>query len=586
MKDFTKYLLATVLSIMITGVLIILMFTASLVGIAASGDTKPVLTDGSVLHLDLNGTIAERAEDNPMDKLMGNDAAQEIGLGQLLTAIKVAKDNDNVKGIYLESGALSGDFASYEELRQALLDFKESKKFVLAYADTYTQGGYYLASTADTVLLNPSGMLDWHGVASQPIFFKDLLEKIGVKMQVFRVGTYKSAVEPYTNTAMSDANRAQTQAFISDIWDNICQGVSASRNISIDSLNAYADRYMSFTDAQEYCTLGLVDALVYADGVRNKLRSMAGVEKVELVSAADMAKLDEPAEHDDKVAVYYAYGSIVDEAATTSFNSEAQIVGQKVVEDLDELANDDDVKAVVLRINSGGGSAYASEQMWRAIQLLKEKKPVVVSMGGMAASGGYYMACGADCIYADATTLTGSIGIFGMFPDATNLLTEKLGLHFDIVKTNEAGDFGAMGRSFNEKESAVLQTYINRGYALFTKRVAEGRGMTVEAVDSIAQGRVWTGAQALDIKLVDKIGTLEDAIAEAAARAELKEYAITNAPAPAPWIEKLLDDVKSDYMEREVRAVLGEYYAPLRFVKDAKGMDCIQARIPFDPNLK
>lgn len=586
MKDFLKYVGATVLGLIMAGTLVSVVGFVMLISAAVSGTQKPMLTEGSVLHLQLSGEIVECAEENPMLELLGETSLQEQGLDALLEAVKVAKENDKIKGIYLESGVLVADFASLEELRKALVDFKESGKFLLAYGDNYTQGAYYVASVADQILLNPSGMLDWHGIASQPIFFKDLLEKVGVKMQVFRVGTFKSAVEPFTNTAMSEPNREQVQSYISDIWNMVCRDVAVSRGLHVDTLNSYANSYTALAAAEDYCRLQLVDSLAYVDGVRDKLRALAEVEKVNLVTVKEACQLAEEEEHSDKVAVYYAYGSIVDEGTTSAFGGTAEIVGSEVVEDLDELANDESVKAVVLRINSGGGSAFASEQMWRAIQLLKAKKPVVVSMGGMAASGGYYMSCGADLIVADSTTLTGSIGIFGMVPDLTGLLTDKLGLHFDMVKTNQASDFGAMGRPFTPAESAAMQAYVERGYDLFLKRVAEGRGMTVEEVDSIAQGRVWTGHQALGIKLVDRLGTLEDAVAEAAKLAKLEDYSITTAPAAAEWFENLMDAVKTDYMEARVKSMLGVYYEPLRFVYGVENGSYLQARMPYEPNFR
>ena len=462
-----------------------------------------------------------------------------------------------------------------------MTEFKKTGKFVLAYGDNYTQGSYYVASVADTVLINPSGMLDWHGMASQTIFYKDLLEKVGVRMQVFRVGTYKSAVEPFMLTEMSEPNRAQVHSFISDIWTVVCKDVAAARKLTVDSLNAYADRYMALSDGADYVRTGLVDRLAYADEVRASLRSLAGVEKLNMVTPAELALCADRQKAEDRVAVYYAYGNIVGAEEAGIMGGDAQIVGPQVVKDLDELMNDESVKAVVLRVNSGGGSAYASEQMWRAVQLLKKKKPVVVSMGGMAASGGYYLSCGADYIVAEPTTLTGSIGIFGIVPDATGLLTDKLGLHFDVVKTNEASDFGVMGRPFNAGESAAMQAYVERGYRLFLQRVAEGRRMKVADVDSIAQGRVWTGRQAMKLKLVDKLGTLDDAVAEAARRAGLKEYAVEAYPMPGDWLDELMNGVGGDYMEGRVRAMLGEYYEPLRFVGGLKGTDCLQARIPY-----
>lgn len=585
MKDFFKFTLASMLGTLCLCVFMGLMSFVMLLTMALASEGRPSVKDGSVLRIQLSGQINERSKSNPFAEFLGNDALVSQGLDELKTAIRVAKDNDRVKGIYIEGGAFSADFATLEELRKSLVDFKKSGKFILSYADIYTQGSYYLASTADRVLLNPQGMLDWHGIASQPIFFTDLMKKVGVKMQVFKVGTFKSAVEPFILTGMSDANRQQVQSFVGDIWQGICRDVAASRKLTVDSLNAYADRYAVLAPSTSYVQMHLVDSLSYIDGVRDKLRQLAQTEKVNFVSVSDMAKLDKPNKSSDKVAVYYAEGDIVDQMSKTS--QQSQIVGQTVVDDLDRLANDDKVKAVVLRINSGGGSAYASEQMWRAVQLLKKKKPVVVSMSGMAASGGYYMSCGADYIVAEPTTLTGSIGIFGMVPDASELLTEKLGLHFDVVKTNVASDFGAMGRGINPQEAEAMQAYVNNGYRLFLQRVADGRKMKPEDVDKIAQGRVWTGRQALQIRLVDKLGTLEDAIAEAARRAKVKDYSVTYSPAPSNWYDQFLaSTLKKDYLEEKLHTTLGEYYAPLRFVSTLSTQSCMQARMFYVPNLK
>lgn len=588
MKEFFKYVLATIVGFICVTAFMGIMSLIMFFSIMATSDTQPMVSDGSVLRIELNGTVSERVTKNPFAELMGNKALASQGLDDLLKAIKVAKTNDKIKGIYLEGGLLSADFASLEELRKALVDFKQSKKFVVAYADQYTQGSYYLASAADKVWLNPSGMLDWHGIASQPIFFTDLMKKVGVKMQVFKVGTFKSAVEPYILTEMSEPNRQQVQSFIGDIWQHFCQDVSASRKISTDSLNAFADRYVTFAEASDYVRLKMVDELTYIDQVRTKLQKLSQQDKVNFISPAELAKLDVPASSSNDIAIYYAEGNIVDVSTQSPLNStQSEIVGSKVVSDLDKLAKDESVKAVVLRINSGGGSAYASEQMWRAVQQLKAKKPVVVSMSGMAASGGYYLSCGADYIVADKTTLTGSIGIFGMVPDASELLTDKLGLHFDVVKTNVSSDFGAMGRGFNAAESAAMQNYVNRGYRLFLKRVADGRKMTPEQVDKIAQGRVWTGNQALKIKLVDKLGTLNDAVAEAAKRAKLQDYAICTFPAKTPWFEQLMNETtQRDYLEEKLQSALGVYYEPLRFVSTYDKHNVLQARMFYVPNFQ
>lgn len=585
MKNFFKYVLATIVGMLIMGLFTFLMFFIMLIALSASSGTGKV-TDGSVLRIELKGTLSDQTVDNPLAQLLGNKNLMQQGLDNILEAIKEAKTNDAVKGIYIDAGAMMSDYASAEELRKALLDFKTSKKFIVAYGDNYSQGAYYVCSVADKVLINPEGMLDIHGVASTPIFYKELLDKVGVKMQVFRVGTYKSAVEPFIATEMSPANREQVTSYINDIWKVISTDISKSRSINIDSLNAIVDRYVMFQDSKEYKALKLVDQLTYIDEVRDMLRKMSGEERVTFVSPAQLAELHKGAADGETIAVYYASGNIVDETTSTAFGSESEIVGQKVIKDLDELAENEYIKAVVIRINSGGGSAYASEQMHRAISQLKKKKPVVVSMGGLAASGGYYMSCAADYIVAEPTTITGSIGIFGLIPDVSGLMTNKLGLHFDVVKTNEASDFGNMGRSFNEKESAALQAYVERGYGLFLKRVAEGRKMQTANVDSIAQGRVWTGSQALGLHLVDKLGTLDDAIAEAAKRAKVDKYQAVSFPIPLPWYMQLNDALSRDYLENHMQMALGEYYEPLRYVYSIKGKDCLQAKIPFEPNLK
>lgn len=587
MKTFFKQVLAVVVGMLIVSAFTFLMGFIMLGAMLSAGDSKPVIKNGSVLRIDLSGNLQERVQENPVSAFLGMSGTEEQGLDNILKSIKIAATNDKISGIYLESGIFSADMASLEEIRKALTDFKKSGKFIIAYGDSYLQGAYYVASVADSLYINPSGMLDWHGIASQPMFYKELLEKVGVKMQVFRVGTFKSAVEPFIRTDMSDANRAMVQSFINDIWTVACKDVSASRKISVDSLNALADNYMAFTDANDYVRTRLVDRTAYVDEVRETLRRLTKTEHLNMVSPAELAAYDESANGaNGQIAVYYAQGDIVGSEVEGVISSGQQILGPKVVDDLDRLCNDENVKAVVLRINSGGGSAYASEQMWRAVQLLKKKKPVVVSMSGMAASGGYYMSCGADYIVAEPMTLTGSIGIFGMVPDASGLLTEKLGLHFDVVKTNEASDFGAMGRGINAGEAAAMQRYVERGYALFLRRVADGRNMTTAQVDSIAQGRVWTGRQALNLKLVDKLGTLEDAIREAARRAKVADYGIVAYPAPADWYTQLFSDVKDDYMENRVKGMLGVYYKPLQFVYTLQGTDCLQARMPFDPNLR
>lgn len=586
MKEFFKYVLATVVGIMLVGIFSFFMGLMMLVSLAISDNQKPMIEDNSILRISLSGTISDRASSNPWAILLGNDLAEQQGLDDMIKAIKVASEDEDIKGIYIEGGMLQSDFATLQELRKALLDFKESGKFIIAYGENYTQGAYYVASVADKVLVNPSGMVDWHGLAAQPVFYKDLMEKVGVKMQIFRVGTYKSAVEPYMLSGMSPANREMTQSMLNNLWGNICKEVSASRRISTDSLNAYADRYQALAEPSNYVKQKLVDGLAYIDEVRQTLRNQLGGQKVNLVEAPELAKLYDEGSSSSKIVVYYASGEIFGAEGNMNGLNGEQIIGKNVVEDLDALANDKDVKAVVLRVNSPGGSAYASEQIWHAVELLKKKKPVVVSMGGYAASGGYYISCGADYIISEPTTLTGSIGIFGMVPDASGLLEGKLGLHFDAVSTNKAYDLEPATGHLSPAAGAAMQAYVDRGYKLFISRVAAGRHMTAQRVNEIGQGRVWTGQQALALKLVDRLGTLDDAIVEAAKRAQLIDYEVTTSDIETNLFSDFLSNVQEDYLERKLKTVLGTYYDPLRFAESIRGRDALQARMFFEPNLK
>ena len=595
MKSFLKQVLAVIVGICSVGAFATLMFFVMLGVMLATGDEKQSVSDNSILRIELTGTVVDRSTpDNPLNQLLGRSEASSQGLDVLIDAIKTAKSDKRIKGIYIEGGTMSSDFATLQELRGALVDFKSSGKFIVSYADSYTQGAYYIASVGDRVLINPSGLLDWHGIAMQPMFWTGLMEKVGVKAQVFKVGTYKSAVEPFILKEMSPANREQVESMITDLWKETCTAVATSRKLSPDSLNAYADRYITLADGADYKRLKLVDDLTYVDQVRDELRKRMNDKEVTFVSPEVVAaQAEDTGDDDNQVAVYYASGNIVDVAGSGALMGGGdEIIGSRVVEDLDKLANDKDVKAVVLRINSGGGSAYASEQMWRAVQLLKKKKPVVVSMGGMAASGGYYMSCGANYIVAEPTTLTGSIGIFGLIPDFSGLVKDKLGLRFDVVKTNKASDFGTLSRPFDAAESAALQAHVNRGYALFLKRVADGRTaaghkMTPEAVDHIAQGRVWTGNQALKNGLVDKIGTLNDAILKAEQLAQTKNPDVVRYPAPKSWMESFnKEKQEDDYFERKMKLVLGDYYEPLNFIQNVDRGNYLQARLFFYPAFR
>ena len=487
MKDFLKFTLATVTGIILSSIVLFIISMVTLFGIMSASDTETIVKKNSVMMLDLNGTLVERTQEDPLgilSQLLG-DGSNTYGLDDILSSIQKAKENENIKGIYLQANSLGTSYASLQEIRNALLDFKESGKFVIAYADSYTQGLYYLSSAADKVLLNPKGMIEWRGIASAPLFYKDLLQKIGVEMQVFKVGTYKSAVEPFIATEMSPANREQVTTFITSIWGQVTEGVSTSRNISVDSLNVYADRMLMFYPAEESVKCGLADTLIYRNDVRNYLKKLVEInedDNLPILGLGDMMNVRKNVPKDKSgniVAVYYASGEITD--YPSSATSEDGIVGSKVIRDLRKLKDNDDVKAVVLRVNSPGGSAFASEQIWHAVKELKTKKPVIVSMGDYAASGGYYISCVADTIVAEPTTLTGSIGIFGMIPNVKGL-TDKIGLSYDVVKTNKYADFGNIMRPFNEDEKSLLQMMITEGYDTFVTRCAEGRHMTKEEI--------------------------------------------------------------------------------------------------------
>lgn len=590
MKNFFKQVSATVVGMFVFFVIIGIIGMMSIVGMISSTQATQNVSDNSVLVLNLSGTINEQGKENPWRELMGNQAG-ETGLNDIVAAIKKAKDNDRIKGIYIEAGIFSAGYATLQELRNTLADFKRSKKWIVSYADSYTQGAYYVASVADKVYINPKGMLDWHGLAAQPQFLKDLYAKVGVKYQVVKVGTFKSFTETYTEDKMSDANRQQVTAYINGIWTNICKDVSDSRKVSTDSLNAYADRLITFEPTENLKKYKLVDELLYTDQLKAEIRKMLKIDQdkhINQVGVAEMRNVKGEKKKGDRIAIYYASGGIVQSSMASPFSSSGQIVADAVCKDLEDLAKDDEVKAVVIRINSGGGDAYASEQIWHSVCNLKAKKPVVVSMGDVAASGAYYMSCPANWIVAQPNTLTGSIGIFAAIPDLSGLVTQKLGVKFDEVKTNRNSGFGnVMARPFNDEELAYLQSNVNRGYELFRKRVADGRKQKVEDIEKIAQGRVWIGNDAIGIKLVDQLGGLDDAVAKAAKLAKIKEYKTVDYPAPADWMDTLLSEMDGgNYLDEQLRQTLGEYYEPFVSIRKMDQQHALQARLPFVVNLK
>lgn len=589
MKDFLKFTLATVTGIIVSG--IVLLFVSILVffSIVSSSEAETQVRKNSIMMLDLNGTLVERSQDNPFDFIM-SDEHSNYGLDDILSSIKKAKENEEIKGIYIQATSLYAGYASLEEIRNALKDFKESGKFIVAYADAYTQGLYYLSSVADKVMLNPQGMIEWRGIASTPMFFKDMLAKIGVEMQVFKVGTYKSAVEPFISTEMSPANREQVNVYISSIWGQVTSDVAASRKISVDSLNAAANRMMMFYPAAESVKCGLADTLIYKNDVRNYLKAMVGIdeeERLPILGLKDMVNVKKNVPKDKSgniIAVYYAYGEI-DSPGSLSANQEG-INSEKVIKDLRKLQENENVKAVVLRVNSPGGSAFGSEQIWYAVSQLKKEKPVIVSMGNMAASGGYYIACNADTIVAEPTTLTGSIGIFGMFPNAKGL-AEKIGVNFDVVKTNQFADFGLLTRPMNDGEKGLVQMSVNQGYDIFLTRCSDGRGISKEELDKIAQGRVWTGSSAKEIGLVDVLGGLDKALEIAIAKANVDGYTVMSYPAKESFYESLMNTNPGNYVKaRMLKGTIGDVYQQFSVLENFDKCDRIQARVPFELNIQ
>ena len=594
MKDFFKNVAATIVGLFAFGLIMTILGFICIIGMIASSNSKPTLKDNAVMVLKLQGQIEDRSEDNWLGELTG-EQFNNLGMNKILSSIRKAKDEEKVKGIYLETGILESDYATLQEIRNALADFKKSGKWIIAYGDALSQGGYYLASVANKVYVNPEGNVDWHGIASQPQYIKDVAAKFGVHFTVVKVGKYKSYTETYTEDKMSDANREQVSRYIGGLWQQMLADVSKSRNISKDSLNRYADGLMVFDDTQLLKSRKMVDGFCYYDEIRDVVKRQLGLKTDETINQVDYNDVDMAIDDSnlmgEEIAVYYCQGTIVRMETPSIYGSEQQIVSTKVIKDLQELADNSQVKAVVLRINSGGGDAYASEQIWRAVKELNKKKPVVVSMGGMAASGAYYMSMGAQYIMAQPTTLTGSIGIFGALPDFSDLMTKKLGFKYDEVKTNRNSAYASAGmsRPWSAEEITTMQNYVNRGYNLFRKRVAEGRKMSTEQVEKIAQGRVWLGTDAKNIKLIDGFGGLNDAIDKAAELAHLSSYQAVEYPALAGWMEQLMDMAggnKGTYLDEQLRLALGDLYQPFIMIRNMKEKEPIQAALPYVLNIQ
>lgn len=592
MKDFIKNVLATMVGMFGFFIVMGVIGMMSIIGMIASGNAAQNVEKNSVFVLNLSGTICEQGSENPLSMFTGDNSLNS-GLNDILSSIKKAKANDDIKGIYIEAGALAANYATLQEIRNALADFRKSGKWIVAYGDFYTQGAYYVASVADKVYINPKGIVDWHGIGAQTMFYKDFMAKFGVKWEVVKVGTFKSATETFTEEKMSDANRLQTKTFIDGTWRNVCDAVSKSRGISVDSLNSYADSYLALQATETLVKAKMVDGMMYGDQVKDAVKKIMKLEKdddIAQLTLNDMLNVKDEKLEGSEIAVYYAEGDIVqDPKAATMFGNNNYIASRKVCKDLEDLMNDDDVKAVVVRINSGGGDAYASEQMWHQMSELRKVKPVVVSMGDYAASGAYYMSAPASWIVAQPNTLTGSIGIFAVIPDFSGLVTTKLGVRFDEVKTNRNSTFGnLMARPFNAEEKAMLQASVNRGYSLFRQRVADGRRLPVESVEKIAQGRVWLATDALNIKLVDQLGGIDDAVKKAAELAKLKDYYTSDYPAAASWMDNLLNSMSSSgtYLDEQLRQTLGDFYQPFTMLRSIDKREAIQARIPYAISIK
>ena len=576
MKNFFKMMFASTLGVLIAGVILMFVSFLFFIGMAASlSSSKPhVLSENSVLKINLNSVITDRTTETPFDRLFSSSSMDTYGLNDILSAIEKAKSNDKIKGIYLVSGQTMTGYATVEPIRKALLDFKESGKFIVAYGQNFHHRSYYVCSVADQIFMNPQGILDFRGLAGSIQFNKGVLDKWGIGMQVYKVGTYKSAVEPYIQDKMSDANREQVTAYLSDIWNVILQGISASRNISVDDLNRYADECMTFAAAQKVLEYGFIDALKYQDEVDAYIKEQVGLKQeddIKMSSVTDMISIPEAKKKisPDKIAVLYAEGDIIDEQFPDIYGMTA-ITAQEYVKELDKLRKDDKVKAVVFRVNSPGGSAYASEQIWRAVENLREVKPIVVSMGDYAASGGYYISCGANKIIAEPSTLTGSIGVFGLIPNGAEL-AKRMGAKHDGVSTNKHSNFAddvlsipllgvglLPARALTNDEGAMIQAHIERFYDTFLTRVADGRGKTKAQIDSIGQGRVWTGNQALALGLVDAIGGVDTAIAAAAELADMSEYDVNEYPAVKDFWTSLLEDSTESISMRFTQTFVGK----------------------------
>ncbi|RKO71875.1 signal peptide peptidase SppA [Sphingobacterium puteale] len=583
MRSFFKYVLATITGIVISFVILFIVFMGIIGALisSASSEQEVVVKNNSVLFLSFDYDINERNDNNPFGSLnLPGYSTKSIGLDDILGRIRYAATDGNIKGIYIDAGSIGTGFASLKEVRDELLAFKKTGKFVVAYNAGYNQKAYYVASIADKVYVNPQGTIDFRGLASSTMFYKDLLDKVGVEMQIVKVGTFKSAVEPFFLNKMSDPNRLQVTSYLGSIYDTFINEIAASRNIPADSLRGIANDYL-VRNADDAVRYKLADAKIYKDELLSDLRKRLKIgekDEISFVSLLDYNKKVKEDASGSEVAVLYAVGEIVDGEGTRP----GEIGGDKFSRELRKLREDDAVKAVVLRVNSPGGSALASDIIWREVILTKKVKPVIVSMGDVAASGGYYIAAAADSIFAEPTTITGSIGVFGVIPNFQNLMNNKIGVHYDGVKTGKFADLmTTFDRPLSAEERDIIQREVDKVYATFTKVVSEGRKMPLANVDSIGQGRVWTGTQGLGIKLVDRLGNLDAAVQAAAKKANLSKYKVSQYPEKEDPFTSILNNSKEKVQAWVAKEQMGEYYRYFDVMRQATTHSGVQARLPY-----
>ncbi|MDX9852982.1 MAG: signal peptide peptidase SppA [Tenuifilaceae bacterium] len=588
MKSFFKYLLATIVGVFIASFLGFLIMLGIFGAMVSSADKPVEVKENSILYLTFDETIVDRAVDNPFSNLNFGPfaSAKQLGLNDILKAIENAKEDPKIKGIYIQTVSVSAGGATVEEIRDALIDFKESGKFIISYSDIYSQKAYYLASVADNIYMNPEGGMEWMGLRGEVMFYKNALEKLGIEPQIIRHGKFKSAVEPFMLDKMSDANREQMLTFMGSIWNHWVKGVSESRNISVEELNRYADE-MLISNAKRSVEYGLIDSLIYKDELIDKLKKLTETKDKDDLTTITLAKyikapspIKKKGLAKNKIAVVYAQGEI-----NMGEGQDGTIGSETISKAIREARRDSSIKAIVFRVNSPGGSALASEVIWREVVLAKQTKPVIISMGDLAASGGYYIAAPGDVILASPTTLTGSIGVFGMYFSVKEGMNKKLGLTVDVVKTNKYSDFGSMYRPLTAEERAISQQGVEDIYQTFIGHVAEGRGITKDEVDAIGQGRVWSGANAMDIKLVDEFGGLKRAIAIAAEKAGVEEYRVVDLPKQKDPIQALMEDLSGNakmmILGDEFVAIYKQYQQVTNMVKNQG----VQARMPFEVEM-